>query len=160
MIGVGPTQCVKEESFREWSVSFSACRPHAFPTCRADNLWTVFSKSGHWPPAPGLPEVLIKHADCQQPPCVRNLHFQLSPRGLLPSKFEKSGFKDLELPITSDPRNISAPATEVHWSFWGLVISYSALGTLAPTALMGNRTAVVSTGADRLVCAQPSQGRP
>ena len=105
-MGVGPTQCVKEKSFKEWSVLFSACRPHAFPTCRL-----CFPKCGLWPPAPGLPEVLIKHADCQHPLSVRNLHLQLALRGLLPSKFEKPGFKDLELPITSDPRNISVPGT-------------------------------------------------
>lgn len=74
-MGVGLTQCVKEkESFKEWSVLFSACRPHAFPTCRTDNLRTVFSKCGLWPPAPVLPEVLIKHADCQHPP-----EYQKSP---------------------------------------------------------------------------------
>lgn len=102
-MGVGPTQCVKEKSFKEWSVLFSACRPHAFPTCRT-TFRLCFPKCGLWPPAPGLPEVLIKHADCQHPLSVRNLHLQLALRGLLPSKFEKPGFKDLELPITSDPR--------------------------------------------------------
>lgn len=39
-----------------------------------DNLRTVFSKCGLWPPAPVLPEVLIKHADCQHPP-----EYQKSP---------------------------------------------------------------------------------
>lgn len=64
------------------------------------------------------------------PLSIRNRHLQLSPRGLLPSKFEKSGFKDLELPITSDPKNISVPGTGVHWSFWGLVSATQSWGHL------------------------------
>lgn len=63
------------------------------------------------------------------PLSIRNLHLQLSPRGLLPSKFEKSGFKDLELPITSDRKNISVPG-RVHWSFWGLVSATQSWGQL------------------------------
>lgn len=99
--------------------------PRAGPT-----TFRLRPQSGLWPPAPGLPAVLIKRADCQHPLSVRDLHLQLSPKGPLPSKFEKSGFKDLELPITSDPRNISVPATGVHWSFWGLVSALQPWGQL------------------------------
>lgn len=111
-MGVGPTQCVKEKRV---SKNGQFCSQPAglmpFPHAGLTTFRLCFPKCGLWPPAPGLPEVLIKHADCQHPLSVRNLHLQLALRGLLPSKFEKPGFKDLELPITSDPRNISVPGT-------------------------------------------------
>lgn len=128
-MGVGLTQCVKEkESFKEWSVLFSAGRPHAFPTLTTFGLCFPSVASGHLHQY--YLRCLLNMQIASIPLSIRNLHLQLSPRGLLPSKFEKLGFKDLELPITSDPKNISVPGTGVHWSFWGLVSATQSWGQL------------------------------
>lgn len=150
---------VQEESFKEWSALFSACRPHASPTCRTDNLRTVFSKCGLWPPAPGLPEVLIKHADCQHPRVSEISIFSCLPGVCYLQSLRNQALKtwSCQSPLT---QGTFPSLGQGYTGPLGAGISYSALGTVAPTALMGNKLAVVSIGADRLACAQPSQGRP
>lgn len=79
----------------------------------------------------------------------------------MPPKFEKPGLKGLELPTTPIPKDpCLGQGCTGPLGGWCQLVS-PGVGTLAQTALGGQAGwPWVSTGASRLACAQPSQGRP
>lgn len=117
------------------------------------------------PPAAESPEVLKFEAPSASP-CggSETSVFSWPSRALMPPRLEKPGLKGLELPTTPTPQG-PLPGIGVHWSSGGLVPASQPWGgdTGSTSSGQAGRQAGwpwVSTGASRLVCVQPSRGRP
>lgn len=144
-----------------FALSLQACNTHSGTT----NLRAVFLQV--WPVAHPqqnhqrcLSLKLPQHLPAEDQKPV----FSWPSRALMPPRLEKPGLKGLELPTTPTPQG-PLPGTGVHWSSGGLVpASQPWGGDTGPTSSgQAGRQAGwpwVSTGASRLVCVQPSRGRP